>query len=85
MLICTVSVHTYHAYVCMYHIFIDFPYSDLRPHSCSEIWIQYGSNCYNFSAKIICNMCNSDCEKNHSSLMNMDGVKNRNRTKVCVV
>ncbi|XP_069441848.1 C-type lectin domain family 12 member A-like isoform X1 [Ovis canadensis] len=62
----------------------DFPYSDLRPHLCSEIWIQYGSNCYNFSTKIICNMCNSDCEKNHSSLMNMDGVKNRNRTKMFI-
>lgn len=62
----------------------DFPYSDLGPHLCSEIWIQYGSNCYNFSTKIICNMCNSDCEKNHSSLMNMDGVKNRNRTKMFI-
>ncbi|KAG5212533.1 hypothetical protein JEQ12_014962 [Ovis aries] len=62
----------------------DFPYSDLGPHLCSEIWIQYGSNCYNFSTKIICNMCNSDCEKNHSSLMNMDGVKNRNKTKMFI-
>ncbi|KAI4586320.1 hypothetical protein MJG53_004107 [Ovis ammon polii x Ovis aries] len=58
--------------------------SDLGPHLCSEIWIQYGSNCYNFSTKIICNMCNSDCEKNHSSLMNMDGVKNRNKTKMFI-
>ena len=83
MLIYTIPVHTCHAYVCMYHIFIDCPYSDPALHLCSKIWIQYGSNFYNFSTKIICNTCDSDCEKNHSSLMNMDDGQNRNRTKVC--
>ncbi|XP_070646247.1 C-type lectin domain family 12 member B-like isoform X3 [Bos indicus] len=60
----------------------DCPYSDPALHLCSEIWIQYGSNFYNFSTKIICNTCDSDCEKNHSSLMNMDDGENRNRTKL---
>ncbi|XP_055251545.1 C-type lectin domain family 1 member A-like [Moschus berezovskii] len=62
----------------------DLPYSDPGLHLCSEIWIQYGSNCYNFSTEIICNMCDSDCEKNHSSLMNMDGGEKRNRTKMFI-
>ena len=30
-------------------------------------------------------MCNSDCEKNHSFLMNTDDGENRNRTKVCAM
>ena len=85
MLVCTISVHTCHEYVCMYHIFIDLPHSDSGLHLCPEIWIQPESNCYNFSIKIICNMCNSDCEKNHSFLMNTDDGENRNRTKVCAM
>ncbi|XP_061273906.1 C-type lectin domain family 1 member A-like isoform X2 [Bos javanicus] len=60
----------------------DCPYSDPALHLCSEIWIQYGSNFYNFSTKIICNTCDSDCEKDHSSLLNMDDGENRNRTKL---
>ncbi|CAI9166225.1 unnamed protein product [Rangifer tarandus platyrhynchus] len=62
----------------------DLPHSDPGLHLCPEIWIQHESNCYNFSIKIICNMCNSDCEKNHSFLMNTDDGENRNRTKMFI-
>lgn len=62
----------------------DLPHPDPGLHVCPEIWIQHESNCYNFSMKIICNMCNSDCEKNHSLLMNMDDGENRNRTKMFI-
>uniref|UniRef100_A0A8D1MPE6 C-type lectin domain-containing protein n=1 Tax=Sus scrofa TaxID=9823 RepID=A0A8D1MPE6_PIG len=52
-------------------------------YSCSKLWIWHGNCCYYFSTELkTSNTSNSDCEKNHFSLMNTDDSENWNRTQL---